>query len=183
MAVVYGTASLRSDWGYLVPPGRYWVTTEVPFQRTLPGVPSQALSVPAEGLTVVTRDRGGRAPTENPMTGAEFTETIAKPVRDRLRRRQVCARRRRSRRPTGPHSLCRTARIDGPSRAASLARPRTQGHQRVPTAQRPSYVRVKKPWTTIRMRTYRDLFVSRRFSGFLVHPLPALRSPWRLGRS
>ena len=32
------------------------------------------------------------------MTGAEFTETIAKPVRDRLRRRQVCARRRRSRR-------------------------------------------------------------------------------------
>ena len=66
VAVVYGTASLRSDWGYLVPPGRYWVTTEVPFQRTLPGVPSQALSVPAEGLTVVTQDRGGRAPTEIP---------------------------------------------------------------------------------------------------------------------
>ncbi len=39
--VVYGTASFRGDWGYLVPPGRYWVRTEVPFRRTLPGVPSK----------------------------------------------------------------------------------------------------------------------------------------------
>lgn len=56
--VLYGTASLRSDWGYMVPPGHYWVKTEVPIQGTLPGVPTQALSVPAEELIVVARGRG-----------------------------------------------------------------------------------------------------------------------------
>lgn len=53
--VLYGTASLRSDWGYLVPPGRYWLRVEVPFQRSLPGAPRHALAVPAEELTIVPR--------------------------------------------------------------------------------------------------------------------------------
>lgn len=50
--VLYGTASLRSDWGYLVPPGRYWLRAEVPVQSALPGTPRHALVVPAEELTV-----------------------------------------------------------------------------------------------------------------------------------
>ena len=51
--VLYGTASLRSDWGYLLPPGRYWLRAEVPIQQDRPGVPGQALAVPEKELTVL----------------------------------------------------------------------------------------------------------------------------------
>ena len=61
--VVYGTASFRASWGYLVPPGRYWLSVLVPFQRSLPRVARQALVVAPEELTVVPRRAAGEAPS------------------------------------------------------------------------------------------------------------------------
>lgn len=58
MPVVYGTASFRASWGYLVPPGRYRLSVQVRFQRSLPGVARHALSVAPEELTIVPRAAG-----------------------------------------------------------------------------------------------------------------------------
>lgn len=59
IAVPYGTASFREDLGYLLPPGRYWLSVIMPFRRGHGGgTPAQAVAAPLEELTILPTPAG-----------------------------------------------------------------------------------------------------------------------------
>lgn len=56
ISVLYGTASIREDLGYLLPPGTYWLKVQMTFKpdRRL-GLPTHALTAPLVQVTIVPR--------------------------------------------------------------------------------------------------------------------------------
>jgi len=57
--VIFGTASTREELGYALPPGRYWLKVQMPFQQG-PGEPTHALTAPLTQITIVPRVRPRR---------------------------------------------------------------------------------------------------------------------------
>ena len=56
IGVIFGTASIREELGYALPPGRYWLKVQTSF-RPGPGEPPYALTAPLTQITVVPRVR------------------------------------------------------------------------------------------------------------------------------
>lgn len=56
--VIYGTASIREDLGYVVPPGTYWLKVQMGFRHGhRGGPPTHALTAPLTQVTIIPRVR------------------------------------------------------------------------------------------------------------------------------